>query len=140
MGLSFTMRALIFPSMREATAGAVLVIAGCFVLGFVTGAYCLSRDHSAQVGDVIAMDWGDGKYGKAFYGAQVYVVPAGARFIVRAQIHIGYGNGYLHDGGVLGIGNSFEEAVQKWGKIEWRPDGLHVGDYFMSRARVESHR
>lgn len=86
------------------------------------------------------MSWGDGKYGKAFYGAQVYVEPVGSRFTVRAQVHIGHGNSLYKDCGVLGTEDSLSEAVQKWGKIDWQPDGLHVGSYFLPRFQLETHR
>ena len=113
---------------------------GCFLLGIIAGTWGLSQMHSTRVDDVIAMAWGDGVYGKAFYGAQVYVVPVGPRFTVRATIHIGHGNNLFKDCGVLGSENTFEDAVQKWGKIDWRPDGLHIGSYFMPQGTIETHR
>mgnify|MGYP001305539172 CR=1 FL=1 len=36
------------------------------------------------------------------------------------------------------------EAVTRWGTIDWREDGLHIGsgtnEYFLARAKIESHR
>ena len=86
------------------------------------------------------MSWGGGKYGKAFYGAQVYVEPAESRFKVRARILIGHGNNMFQDCGVLGEEESFEKAVEKWGQIEWRADGLHIGSYFAPQSQIEAHR
>ena len=33
-----------------------------------------------------------------------------------------------------------KQVYQKWGRIEWRPDGLHIGDYFLPQERIEAHR
>ena len=114
--------------------------ASCLFLGFAGGGWFLSHGRSERVGDVVAMVWGDGKYGESFYGAQVYVEPVGSRFVVRARIHIGHGNALFEDCGVLGTEDNFAEAVRKWGKVDWQPDGLHIGSYFLPRAQLEAHR
>jgi hypothetical protein len=49
----------------------------------------------------IAMSWGDGKYGKNFYGAHVYVVPDESEYSVRARVLIG-DFGYRDDLGEIG--------------------------------------
>jgi hypothetical protein len=90
--------------------------------------------------DVVAMKWGDGKYGSAFYGACVYLQPAGSVYSVRGRIYIGPGAVQSHDCGQLGIVSSEAEAVERWGTIDWRPDGLHIGGYFLPRSVVEAHR
>ena len=118
----------------------VLFGASCLFLGFAGGCWLFSHDRSGNVGDVVAMAWGDGKYGESFYGAQVYVVPAGPRFTVRARVHIGHGNAMFQDCGVLGTEDTFAEAARKWGHVDWQPDGLHIGNYFLPRSQVEAHR
>ncbi len=88
---------------------------------------------------------GDGRYGPAFYGAQVYLLPADGEYEVRARVMLGRGNDYFHDLGPLGRVATPEEAVGRFGTIQWRPDGLHIGDgqtfpVFLERARLEAHR
>ena len=50
----------------------------------------------------------------------------------------------FHDCGELGRVKTAEEAVAKWGKIDWREDGLHIGTgtnaFFLTRAKLEAHR
>ena len=93
---------------------------------------------------LVAVNWGDGKYGKAFYGAYVTLEPLAAGYSVKAFVSIGRGNGMFHDCGELGRVATDTEAVAKWGKIEWLEDGLHIGTgtnaYFLPRAKLESHR
>ncbi|MEO6953259.1 MAG: hypothetical protein ABI321_15775 [Polyangia bacterium] len=88
----------------------------------------------------VAMAWGDGKYGPAFYGARVYEEPAQGGLAVFVTVAIGQGNGYEHDRVKLGTVATHAEAVAKYGHIDFRPDGLHVGDWTMPRDRLESHR
>jgi hypothetical protein len=105
-------------------------------IGFVRDAPDVSR--------LLAVSWGDGKYGKAFYGAYVYLEPTTGGQAVKAQVQIGRGNPMFHDCGELGRVVTAEEAVAKWGKIDWQDDGLHIGTgtnaFFLPRAKLESHR
>lgn len=93
---------------------------------------------------LLAVSWGDGKYGKAFYGAIVYLEPATFGQRVKARVQIGRGNPMFHECGELGRAATAEEAVAKWGKIDWQDDGLHIGTgtnaFFLPRAKLESHR
>jgi hypothetical protein len=93
---------------------------------------------------LVAVGWGDGTHGKAFYGAYVVLAPLEAGYSVRAFVSIARGNGMFHECGELGRVATTEEAVAKWGKIDWQDDGLHIGTgtnaYFLPRAKLESHR
>ena len=93
---------------------------------------------------VVAMSWGDGKYGSSFYGAHVYLDPQSSGYSVRARVFIGRGNNYFHDCSELGTVRTDAEAVARWGKIDWREDGLHIGSdtnhYFLARAKLQRHR
>ena len=93
---------------------------------------------------VVAMSWGDGKYGAAFYGAQVYLEPQAIGYSVRAQVFLGRGNRCFHDCGELGSVATDAEAVARWGTIEWQAEGLQIGTgvdrYFLPRAQFENHR
>lgn len=114
------------------------------LIGFVIGWILASEVNATRIDRVVAMSWGDGKYGPAFYGAQVYLVPIDQGYSVRGKIHIGRGNRYYHDCGELGTVKTDKEAVAKWGKIDWQADGLHVGNganhYFLPREQYENHR
>lgn len=124
---------------------AVLLIMSviCFTTGAATG-WILN----GVIGDrpiTIAMSWGDGKYGKQFYGAQVYLVPQGEDYAVHARVQIGPGNPYYHDCGQIGRAASVQDAVERFGTIRWDEKGVTIGDlsaggYHLPRARVESHR
>ena len=116
----------------------VILMAGVF-FGKVWGHY----ENMAALERTIAIMWGDGKYGPAFYGAHVYMIPQNNDFSVRARVMIGEA-GYWHDCGELGRAESRPEAVAKWGTINWRADGLRIGagenEHFTPRQRIESHR
>lgn len=118
----------------------LFLVISAFAAGAVLAAWLVLPSAANQAGNVIAMSWGDGKYGKAFYGAQVYTDAFNPPFTVRARVRIGPGNPMYHDCGVLGTAASFEDVVRKWGTIEWAPDGLRIGDFFLPRARMEAHR
>ncbi len=93
----------------------------------------------------IAMSWGDGKYGKNFYGARVYLVPDGSEYSVQARVLIGPGNGMSHDCGEIGRVRSAQEGIDRFGTIAWEEKGLTIGDpakdgFQLERKRIESHR
>ncbi len=117
----------------------------CALAGFVGGWSLASNRSAERIDRVVAMQWGDGRYGPAFYGAHVYLLPSGKEYEVRARVFAGRGNDYFHDLGQLGQVATPEEAVKRFGKIEWRTDGLHIGDgqsfpVFLERAKLEAHR
>jgi len=90
------------------------------------------------------MRWGDGKNGPSFYGAHVYLESRSSGYSVQARVYIGRGNDYFQDCGELGTVQTDAEAVARWGTIEWREDGLHIGSgtnqFFLARAKMESGR
>jgi hypothetical protein len=124
----------------------LFVLAVVLVLaGFVTGWLMASNRSAERIDRVVAMQWGDGRYGKAFYGAHVYLIPSGNEYEVHARVLAGRGNDYFHELGLLGRVTMPEEAVARFGRIEWRADGLHIGDgqnfpVFLERAKLEAHR
>ncbi len=99
---------------------------------------------SATLENTIAMSWGDGKDGPAFYGCRVYVVPTKHGLDVCARILIDTNN-YVHDCGVIGHAATRADAVERWGTVMWRPDGVHIGRddsgaYFLPQSTIEAHR
>jgi len=122
----------------------VVVAVVAFLLGGVAASIRLNDASETQVARIVAMSWGDGGYGPAFYGAHVYLVPLTSGYSVRARVYIGRGCDYYHDCGELGTVQTDTEAVARWGTIDWQADGLHIGSgpdsYFLARAKLESHR
>src|SRR4051794_3782576 len=99
------------------TTARVLGAAALLAVGFVAGWLAAGAFTEGADGRTIAMSWGDGKYGKDFYGAQVYVVPGRGGLSVRARVLIGPGNDYQHDCGEIGRAANLPEAVERWGKV-----------------------
>jgi hypothetical protein len=122
----------------------LVIAAAALLIGFIAGWFQANSVNALKLERVVAMKWGDGKYGPSFYGAHVYLEPASNGYSVRARVYIGRGNDYFHDCGELGVVQTDSEAVAKWGKIDWREDGLHIGsgadEYFLARAKLENHR
>jgi len=122
----------------------LVIVMVTFLIGFTVGWFGMDSANALKLQQVVAMKWGDGRYGPAFYGAHVYLEPAGSGYSVRALVYIGRGNNYFHDCGELGVAQTDSEAVARWGNIDWRKDGLHIGsgadEYFLARAKLESHR
>lgn len=114
------------------------------LIGYLVGAVVESNASTKELERLVAVSWGDGKYGPAFYGAHVYLEPVTSGYSVRGRVYIGRGNDYFHDCGELGTVQTDAEAVARWGAIEWREDGLHIGSgtnhYFLARGQMERHR
>ncbi len=127
----------------------LLSVAIALVIGFVSGWAVANTSETAEIDRVVAMGWGDGKYGDAFYGALVYVEPQSSGYSVRAKVYlgrdnIGRGTSYIHDCGQLGTASTHAEAVAQWGAIAWSEAGLRIGNsannYFLARDQLENHR
>ncbi len=125
------------------------MIAACgFVLGGFTFWGYQFLTYNDHINNQIAVKWGDGKYGKAFYGAEVYVQENGTgKLWVKARVSIGRGSGllqYIHNCGLIGLVDTHEEAVEKYSDIVWSDQGLTIGTgksaYFLARADLENHR
>jgi len=121
-------------------AGALLLMALAYFVGQSVANSAAEKNKSR----LVALSWGDGRYGPAFYGAYVFLVPTDDGFSVQAQLKIGRDNFMYRECGELGRVRTTEEAVARWGNIEWKTDGLHIGrgsdEYFLSQKEVENHR
>jgi len=126
---------------------ALMLAFAAFVAGFGLG----YRAEAAPAGRTIAIAWGDGRFGPAFYGAHVFVREADSTdgpLSVRAVVYIDRPDrfvSYQHDCGEIGLARSWSDAVARFGTIRWSPDGLRIGsgdpaDYFLSREQLENHR
>lgn len=120
-----------------------IVVIAAGTAGFCAGWIAANNRNETQLNRVVAMSWAGGLE-DAFYGAHVYLEPLAVGFSVRARVQIGRGNPMFHDCGELGKVETTSEAVARWGRIDWREDGLHIGrgtnHYFLSKGRLESHR
>jgi hypothetical protein len=61
------------------------------MIGFVSSLVVAHSSETVEI-DRVVMDWGDGKYGNAFYGALVYLEPQSSGYAVRADVYIGRDN------------------------------------------------
>jgi hypothetical protein len=122
----------------------LIIALAALVIGFIAGWLQADSVNARNLDRVVAIKWGDGKYGPSFYGAHVYLEPMSDGYSVRARVYLGRGNGYFHDCGELGVVRTEAEAVLRWGEIDWREDGLHIGsgssEYFLARTQLENHR
>ena len=109
------------------------------VLIFFVGFYCGIDDYKS---DLIAVKHIDGKYGKAFYGVEVFGKDAGNRIEIYAKIHIGgVDKFYYHDCGKIGIAGNWQEAKEKFGNISFDGSVLSVGNtYSIPKEKYENHR
>ena len=121
-------------------------LCGAVFVTAVTLAFAAGSRFGKQRGEeqLLAVAWGDGKYGPGFYGAYVFLEPALTGYRVRARVAIGRGNGMFHDCGEIGQSPSHEDAVARFGTIEWSAAGLGIGPgpprYFLPRTELERHR
>lgn len=134
--------------MNQRIISALGMLALGLLVGAALGVFYASFEARGRMEQLthslVAVSWGDGKYGKAFYGAYVQLQPVEGGYSVEAFVTIGRGNPTVHNCGELGRVATAEEAVAKWGKIDWQDDGLHIGTgtnaFFLPRAKLESHR
>jgi hypothetical protein len=126
------------------------ILISLLILAFIIASYfSLTFYRKAEMADnLIAVSWGDGAYGKAFYGAYVFLVPTDSGFDVQAEIKIGRGTPMIqqtHEMGVIGHSDTAEEASEKWGNIVWTENALKIGDInngglVIKREVFEQHR
>ena len=115
--------------------GVVLLVVLIFFFGF----YC-GRD--AYQSELIAVKHIDGKYGKAFYGVEVFGKDVGNRIEVYVRVHIGgVDRAYYHDCGQIGFALNWQEAKEKFGNITFDGSVLSIGNnYSIPKEKYENHR
>ena len=113
----------------------VLLVVLIFFLGFYYG-----RD--AYQSELIAIKHIDGKYGKAFYGVEVFGKDVRNRIEVYARVHIGgVDRAYYHDCGKIGIAFNWQDAKEKFGNISFDGSVLSIGNtYSIKKEKYENHR
>ncbi|MBR2427402.1 MAG: hypothetical protein IKB16_11765 [Lentisphaeria bacterium] len=116
-------------------SGAVMLAVLLFFIGF----YCGRDDYRSGL---IAVKHIDGKYGKAFYGVEVFGKAAGNRIEVYARVHIGgVDRNYYHDCGKIGIAWNWQDAREKFGGITFDGSVLSIGStYSIPKEKYENHR
>ncbi len=93
----------------------------------------------------LAMEWGDNSSRPTPLGAKVTLEPEAHGYSVHAIVLMSSegidGDIFrFHDFGKIAHVASAEEAARKFGKIEWRKDGLHIGPFFGRRDIIEHDR
>ena len=109
------------------------------VLAFFIGFYCGIDDYKS---DLITVKHIDGKYGKAFYGVEVWGKDIGNRIEIYARIHIGgVDKFYYHDCGKIGFAWNWQDAKEKFGNISVDGSHLSIGNtYSIKKEKYENHR
>jgi hypothetical protein len=120
-------------------------LVAAFFLGLLLGYLTCWGTTGPGRANIVAMSWGDGKYGEAYYGAEVYLVKMKINYSVRGRVWIGRDDAYYHDIGELGVVRSQPEATAKWGQLGWSDAGLTIGPgdpkpVFLEREKLEAHR
>ena len=78
----------------------------------------------------VTLLWSDGEFDEPALGAHVFLEPHMDGKSVRLRVYIGRRQPKFFMPGRIGeidVVRTPEEAAAKWSKIEWRPDGLHLG-------------
>ncbi|QOV88810.1 hypothetical protein [Humisphaera borealis] len=131
--------------MRWLKAVAICVLV---LLAYLVGRISTFNKDLEAIQQVVAISWSDGTRGQtpAFYGAEVYATPDGTEYVVRTRVWIGRSPYYYHDPlGELGRVKTWEEAVAKWGNIQWTSTDLVIGPgdptpKSFARSGIENHR
>jgi hypothetical protein len=122
-----------------------VVITGALLISFAAGWFVSYRASPHRPSRILAMS-------RSFLNVSGYTNPAPAvasvavdavdgrlRVVVELEVTTDYGTGYTQRD--LGAAVSIPEAIQRWGLIEWREDGLHIGrgtnEFFIRKAELE---
>ena len=90
---------------------------------------------------LIAVKHIDGKYGKRFYGVEVFGKEVGNRIEIYARIGIGgVDRMYCHNCGKIGVAADWEKAKEKFGDISFDGNILTIGTYSIEKKVYEGHR
>lgn len=127
---------------RPLTLFVVALLTG--IVGFVAGWGAVAATSAKRAGRVVAVSWGDSAQTKAFYGAFVYLRQKSDHYSVRARVYLGRGGEDFYECGELGKAGTPAEAVERWGTIEWKPDGLQIGGgtnrFFISKGDLDKRQ
>jgi hypothetical protein len=123
---------------RPLTLFIVAILTG--IVGFVAGWGVVTAKSAKRAGRVVAVSWGDAPHARAFYGAFVHLRQKGDGYSVRGRVYLGRDGERFYDCGELARVRTPAEAVQLWGAIEWKPDGVHIGSgtnrLFITKAEL----
>lgn len=127
----------------------VLLLSAGLVVGFIAGwaGHVLRHlgDANYRLSDLVAVSWGDGEYGQAFYAAVVFTSRRDdGKLDVFARVHVA-GENYFDDLGRVGVAANRAQALREWGVIRWSAGGVHFGAgagraRFLEREKIEKHR
>lgn len=107
------------------------------IIAFLSG-WC--HGISSYRSSLIAFRYIDGKYGKAFYGIEVYAKENKKHLEVHAKINIDLTGGYYYDCGKIGFASSFADAKKKFGNILFDGENINIGSYRISKSEYATHR
>ena len=108
----------------------ILIALVCLMIGYGTGAVLTERKKMVTLEHSVTLRWSDGVFDDPPLGAHVFLEPHMDGKSVRLRVYIGRSQPQFYMPGRIGeidVVRTAEGAAEKWGQIEWRSDGLHVG-------------
>ncbi len=108
----------------------ILIALVCLMIGYGTGAVLTERKKMVTLEHSVTLRWSDGVFDDPPLGAHVFLEPHMDGKSVRLRVYIGRSQPQFYMPGRIGeidVVRTAEDAAKKWGQIEWRSDGLHVG-------------
>lgn len=120
----------------------VLVALVCLMIGYGTGSVLTERKKMVTLEHSVTLLWSDGEFDEPALGAHVFLESHMDGKSVRLRVYIGRRQPKFFMPGRIGeidVVRTPEEAAAKWSKIEWRPDGLHLGVDGNRTRRFISH-
>ena len=121
--------------MKKTTAA--MVIGSVIVLAFAAGFFTSIIGDFRRFESAVALRWDDTQSNVAQAQAHVYLEAGSHEKEVRLAVYFGRERKWIYGPRTLGWVQTREEAVVRWGQIEWRADGLYVGtgtnQFFLKR-------
>src|SRR5262245_31667681 len=118
----------------------ILVAGSAIALGFAAGLYTAVIGDSRRLERAVGLRWDDTQGNVARAQAHVYLEPKSREKEVMFAFYFARDRRWIYGPRTLGWAQTKEEAVAKWGQIEWRVEGLYVGAgtnrFFLSRDQL----
>ena len=117
-----------------------IAVGSAIALGFAVGLCTSVIGDFRRVERAVALRWDDTQSNVAQAQAHVYLKPGSHKEEVKLAVYFGRDRRWTYGPRTLGWVRTREEAVVRWGQIEWRADGLYVGtgpnQFFVTRDHL----
>ncbi len=113
--------------MPRALAISITLTVALLWAGYSVGALAARKAADVEFGQLVVAAWSESRFRAGPYGAYVHFEPAGHYNKLVLNIYSHEKSLRLRYSWVMGSVLSHEQAVARFGTIEWREDGLHIG-------------